>query len=83
MPHLLFLTAHALCISVLPYVFITTAQLYADAGFIYILAAGGEPVAAVIFGMVFYGEMPTLLGLAGMAITITALTVLCLRPAKT
>ncbi len=78
-PHLLFLTAHALCISVLPYVFITTAQLYADAGYVYILAAGGEPVAAVIFGMLFYGEMPTPIGIAGIIITITALTVLCLR----
>ena len=79
--HILFLIAHALCISVLPYVFITTAQLYADAGYVYILASGGEPVAAVIFGMIFYGEMPTVTGLVGMLITITALTVLCLKPA--
>ena len=81
MPHMLFLTAHALCISVLPYVFITTAQLYADAGYVYILASGGEPVAAVVFGMIFFGEMPTAVGIIGMLITITALTVLCLKPA--
>lgn len=80
-PHVLFLIAHALCISVLPYVFITTAQLYADAGYVYILAAGGEPVAAIIFGIIFYGEIPTLIGIIGIIITITALTILCLKPA--
>lgn len=80
-PHMLFLIAHALCISVLPYVFITTAQLYADAGYVYILASGGEPVAAVVFGMIFFSEIPTAIGAAGMLITIAALTVLCLKPA--
>ncbi len=80
--HILFLAAHSLCISVLPYVFITTAQLYADSGYVYILASGGEPVAAVVFGMIFYSEMPTSIGIVGMLITITALTILCLKPAS-
>ncbi len=78
--HILFLIAHALCISVLPYVFITTALQHADAGYVSIIASGGEPVAAVFFGMFFFGEIPTIIGIAGIAITIAALTVLCLKP---
>ena len=81
-PHLIFLAAHAFCISVLPYVFITTALRYADAGYVSILASGGEPVAAIVFGMIFYSEIPTAIGIIGIAITIAALTVLCLKPGE-
>ena len=76
-PHMLFLIAHSLCTSVLPYVFLTLALLYAEAGKVSILASGGEPIAAVAFGIIFYAEIPTLLMLTGLLITIAALAFLC------
>ena len=78
--HTLFLILHALCISVLPYIFLTLALRRAEAGQVSILAAGGEPIAAAGFGLLFYAETPTPLMLAGILITITALTLLCIRP---
>ena len=59
------------------YIFITLALLYAEAGMVSILASGAEPVAAVIFGLLFYAEIPTLLMLIGIAVTVFALTILC------
>lgn len=68
---------YAMCTSILPYIFITLALLYAEAGMVSILASGAEPVAAVIFGLLFYAEIPTLLMLIGIAVTVFALTILC------
>ena len=81
-PNILFLIFHALCVSVLPYIFLTLALLYAEAGKVSILASGGEPIAAVIFGILFYSEIPTLLMLAGLGITIAALAFLCMSDKK-
>lgn len=78
----MFLFAHALCTSVLPYIFITLALLHTEAGKVSILASGGEPIAAVVFGLLFYDEIPSWLMLAGLVITITALTLLCMNPKK-
>lgn len=80
LPHLLFLVVHALCTSVLPYVFLTVALRHAEAGTVSILAAGGEPIAAVVFGWIFYAEVPTAMMLLGMAVTIAALAFLCRQP---
>lgn len=80
--HLLFLLIHSLCTSVLPYVFITYALLYAEAGRVSILASGGEPIAPVVFGIMFYAEIPSLLMLIGLVVTILALTFLCMEPEK-
>ena len=41
------------------------------------LSTGGEPVAAMIFGFLFFGEMPTVLCMVGMAVTVTAMSMLC------
>lgn len=79
-PNLAFLLFHALCTAVLPYVLLTLALLYAEAGSVSILASGGEPIAAVIFGLIFYAETPSLVMLAGLAITIVALAFLCMKP---
>ena len=76
------LFAHALCTSVLPYIFITLALLHAEAGKVSILASGGEPIAAVIFGLIFYAEIPSVLMLIGLVITICALTLLCIDPKR-
>lgn len=77
--NLIFLLFHALCTSVLPYVFLTLALLHVEAGKVSILASGGEPIAAIFFGLIFYSEIPTLSMLVGLAITITALTLLCMK----
>ena len=50
-------------------------------GRVAILAGGGEPVAAFVFGMIFYHEMPTALNLLGLVVTVAALTLMCLSPA--
>ena len=78
--HTLFLIAQSLCLSVLPYILITAAMLYADAGMVSILASGSEPVAATIFGAIFFNEIPTWLMIIGIVITIAALTFLCMKP---
>lgn len=79
-PNIIFLIFHALFTSVLPYVFLTLALLYAEAGKVSILASGGEPIAAVVFGIIFYSEIPTVLMLIGLIITIAALAFLCMKP---
>ena len=50
-------------------------------GRVAILAGGGEPVAAFVFGIIFYHEMPTALNLLGLVVTVAALTLMCLAPA--
>lgn len=74
---IVFLCTHSICTSILPYIFITLSLLYVDTGKLSILASGSEPAAAVIFGIVFFSEVPTILILIGMVITVTALILLC------
>lgn len=74
---ILFLTAYALCTSILPYIIFSYAMQHAETGKVSILASGGEPTAAAIFGMMFFAEIPSVLTVAGLVITIAALAVLC------
>lgn len=69
--------AHCICTSILPYELYTVVLRYADAGRASMLSTGGEPVAAMIFGFLFFGEMPTVLCMVGMAVTVTAMSMLC------
>ena len=75
--NIFFLFFHSTCATVLPYVFLTLGVKHMEAGTASILASGTEPVAAVIFGMLFYMEIPTILMVVGLVITITALAILC------
>lgn len=70
----LFMLANALITSVLPYVFYTLGLNYMEAGKASILAAG-EPVAAMVFGLIFFAEKPTALAVAGLVLTTGALVV--------
>lgn len=70
-----FMILHALCGSVLPYVLYTVAIQFMDAGKVSILAAG-EPVAAMVFGMIFFREIPTPLEFLGLAVTVAAIVLL-------
>ena len=78
--HTIVLLFHSLCTSVLPYVFLTYALMHAEAGTVSILASGGEPVSAAVFGVIVYSEIPSLLMLLGLAIVIYALVLLCQTP---
>ena len=77
----IFMIVHSLCSNILPYIFYTASLSYVDAGKAAILAAGGEPAAAMIFGVLFFQEIPSVLGLLGLAITIVAISILC-KPDK-
>ena len=74
------LLLHGILTSVIPYVSLTIALRSSDTGVISTIASGAEPAAALIFGILLYDEIPSALMLAGMAITIGALAVLCRRP---
>ncbi|KLI41498.1 membrane protein [Brachyspira hyodysenteriae] len=74
---LVFMLFHSLCTSVFPYAFFTIALGHMDAGKASILASG-EPIAAMFFGIFFYHEIPTLLSVIGVLLTLTALTLLSL-----
>lgn len=58
--------------------FYSIALLYMENGKVSILAGGGEPIAAVVFGVLFFSEIPTILILIGLVITIIALSFLCM-----
>ena len=71
-----FLILHALCTSALPYFFITLGFQHGDAGIVSIVASGAEPTAALMFGLVFFAEVPTSLMLVGFAIVVMAIILL-------
>lgn len=73
----LFLIACSVLTIILPYILFTTSMKYGEAGKVSIISSGSEPSAALIFGMLIFAEMPTLMSLAGLVITIIALAMLC------
>ena len=68
--------AHSLFISIAPYVLFTVALKYVENGKATILCGGAEPTSATIFGLLIFLEVPTLLSIAGIIITIAALSLL-------
>ena len=78
--HSIFMLLHSLCTSVLPYVLYTVALTYVETGKTSILAAGAEPTTAMLLGMLFFSEVPTILSLIGLVVTIIALSLLCMPP---
>lgn len=75
--HILFMIGYALCTSILPYILFTFALKHAEAGKVSLLASGGEPTAAAIFGLIFFAEVPSLLSVAGLVVVVAALSVIC------
>lgn len=82
-PNTLFAVAHSVCTSIFPYALYSIALLHMENGKVSILAGGGEPMAAVIMGAMFFSEIPTILNILGLIITITALSLLCMSPKST
>ena len=76
-----FLLLHSLLTSVLPYICFTVALNYVEAGKVAILASG-EPIAAMLFGIFFYQEIPTILSLIGLFLVLFALGLLTIPFSK-
>ena len=62
-------------------VFYTVALDHMEAGKASILCSC-EPVAAMVFGVFFFGEIPTVLSITGLVIVLTALAILVLSGKK-
>lgn len=77
----IFMVAHSLCTCIFPYALYTISLNYMDAGKASILCSC-EPIAATIFGLLFYNEVPTLLSLIGLVIVLVALGILSLKNSK-
>lgn len=73
----LFMILHSLCASVLSYILFTVSLKYIDAGKASILAAC-EPIAAMIFGVIFFSEIPTILSIGGLVLATIAITLMTL-----
>lgn len=78
---MLFMLIHSLCTSVLPYILFTLSLKYIDAGKASILAAC-EPIAAMIFGVIFFSEIPTILSIGGLVLATIAITIMTLPEKK-
>ncbi len=72
-----FMVTHSLCTSVLPYVLYTLALIWVETGKAAILTAGGEPTAAMLLGVIFFSEVPTILSFTGLVTTVIALSFIC------
>lgn len=77
----LFMVMHSLCTAVCPYAFYTIALDHMEAGKASILCSC-EPVAAMLFGLFFFGEIPTVLSVTGLVIVLLALALLVLSDKK-
>ncbi|MCR4955179.1 MAG: DMT family transporter [Lachnospiraceae bacterium] len=71
-----FLLLHAVCVAMISYVLLTTSMGYIDPGKATILASD-EPMAAMVFGCIFFGETPTVVSVLGLLLTVLALGILC------
>lgn len=72
----LFLILHSTFSFALPYIFSTVSLNYIDSGTSSILLSGAEPFAALMFGLLIYGEIPTFLILIGFILSIISMTML-------
>ncbi len=79
--HLLYLLIYTLVTTIVPYISYTTGLQYVENGVAAVLACI-EPVMATIFGIFFFSELPSVTGWLGIALVLTALTVLNLQPKK-
>ena len=73
---ILFLIVHSTFSFALPYIFSTLSLNYMDSGTSSILLSGAEPLAALLFGLILYLEIPTMLMLIGFILTVMAMMML-------
>lgn len=77
----LFMALHSFVSSICPYFLHTHSLSYLETGKAAILAES-EPVSAMIFGLIIFGEVPTLIGMFGFILILTSLTLLSLKTEK-
>ena len=73
---IIFLIIHSTFSFALPYIFSTVSLNYIDSGISSILLSGAEPFAALIFGLLLYSEIPTVLMFCGFIMTIMSMMML-------
>lgn len=73
----IFIVIYALCTSIFPYLFLTLSLAKTDSTTVATIVSGGEPIAALLFGLLLFAEIPTVTSLIGVVITILALTIYC------
>ena len=73
---IVFLIIHSTFSFALPYVFSTLSLNFIDSGTSSIFMSASEPFAALLFGLVIYGEIPTLVMLCGFILTLVSMTIL-------
>lgn len=73
---IIFLIIHSTFSFALPYILSTVSLNYIDSGISSILLSGAEPLAALIFGILIYSEIPTILMFCGFILTIMAMLTL-------
>lgn len=76
-----FMIMHSVLVLIMPYVFYTISFSFMDAGKASILASC-EPIASTIFGIIFFNEIPNIPSIIGIALTVTALTLLSMPSKK-
>lgn len=76
MPTILFLILHSTFSFALPYIFSTLSLEHIESGVSSILLSGAEPLAALIFGLLIYSEIPTILMFCGFILSIIAMMAL-------
>ena len=72
----IFLFLHSTFSFALPYILSTLSLKYIDSGISSIFMSGAEPLAALIFGLLIYSEVPSLLMFFGFILTIIAMILL-------
>ena len=73
---IIFLIVHSTFSFALPYILSTVSLNYLDSGTSSIFMSGSEPLAALIFGLLIYSEIPTVMMLCGFVLTLIAMTIL-------
>ena len=73
---IMFLIIHSTFSFALPYILSTVSLNYMDSGVSSILLSGAEPFAALIFGLLIYSEIPTILMFCGFILSIIAMMLL-------
>ena len=76
LPAVIFLIIHSTFSFALPYIFSTVSLKYMDSGTSSIFLSCAEPFAALIFGLLIYSEIPSLLMFCGFLLTVGAMTIL-------
>ena len=76
---IIFLILHSTFSFALPYIFSTVSLNYMDSGTSSILLSGAEPFAALIFGLIFYMEIPSIPMFCGFILTVISMIKLTKR----